>query len=321
VTFVGRDNFRWSLVQPHDLAPEWRHLTIDPSAAASQVARWCDDVDVWPLMLQVYEGLSGSLFRALSARDIRASIEPALREALERGHIVALREPIDGVVVRPPPEAPKPAPRPKLATVSRDKHFLDVTLKDENGAALAGRRFRLQLPDARKEEGYVDVAGRIFRADVPEGTAWLWIVADKGAAVDAEDAPPASSSPVPLKLRLRILGPALRPFASTACELDGESVTTEAGGMVENAIDGTAKEGSFTAHNVDLSLRIAESLEGDDAWNARLYNLGFLLDPDATEGDGEMTFAVADFQAEHGLRTTGTLDGPTKDALVDAYGC
>ena len=56
-------------------------------------------------------------------------------------------------------------------------------------------------------------------------------------------------------------------------------------------------------------------------WKARLYNLGFLTDPTLDDTDGEVVFALQDFQAEHLLDVSGAFDDATKSKLKDVHGC
>jgi hypothetical protein len=46
-----------------------------------------------------------------------------------------------------------------------------------------------------------------------------------------------------------------------------------------------------------------------------------LIDPTLDDTDGEVLFALQDFQAEHSLDVSGTFDDATKSKLKDVHGC
>lgn len=56
-------------------------------------------------------------------------------------------------------------------------------------------------------------------------------------------------------------------------------------------------------------------------WKARLFNMGYLYDPDVDGDDAEFAFAVSDFQVDNGMDVTGKLDDTTKSKVKEVYGC
>jgi hypothetical protein len=129
----------------------------------------------------------------------------------------------------------------------------------------------------------------------------------------------------PLDLRIKLLDLGLSPLASLACTLDGADLTTDGSGVLSSAVLKTAQASFLSAEGVDLALEVGRLAPPDDdsdgGWKARLYNLGFLLDPEADDGDDELCIALQDFQAQYGLPVTGTLDDATKAQIGQQYGC
>lgn len=128
----------------------------------------------------------------------------------------------------------------------------------------------------------------------------------------------------PLDLRVKLLDLALSPLASLACTLDGADLTTDGGGVLSSAVLKTAQASFLSAEGVDLALQVGRLAPPDDdsdgGWKARLYNLGFLLDPEVQDGDDELCIALQDFQAQYGLPVTGTLDDATKAQIGQQHG-
>jgi N-acetylmuramoyl-L-alanine amidase len=129
----------------------------------------------------------------------------------------------------------------------------------------------------------------------------------------------------PLKLRVKLLGADMKPVSDAACTLDGTSLTSDGDGVVELPVDKLTEASTLSVDGSDLALSIGRLDPLDDTteagWKARLFNLGFLVDPTVPDGDEEVTFALHDFQAEHSLDLTGTFDDPTKSKLKEVYGC
>jgi N-acetylmuramoyl-L-alanine amidase len=129
----------------------------------------------------------------------------------------------------------------------------------------------------------------------------------------------------PLKLRVKLLGTDMKPIKNAACTLGGTALTSDGDGVVEIPVDKLATASTLTVDGTDQAMSIGRLNTVDDAtqagWKARLYNLGFLIDPTVPDGDGELLFALQDFQAEHSLDVSGTFDDATKSKLKDVHGC
>jgi N-acetylmuramoyl-L-alanine amidase len=129
----------------------------------------------------------------------------------------------------------------------------------------------------------------------------------------------------PLKLRVKLLGTDMKPIANAACTLDGTALTSDGDGVVEIPVDKLATSSTLTVDGTDQAMSIGRLNTVDDTtqagWKARLFNLGFLIDPTLDDTDGEVLFALQDFQAEHSLDVSGTFDDATKSKLKDVHGC
>jgi hypothetical protein len=129
----------------------------------------------------------------------------------------------------------------------------------------------------------------------------------------------------PLKLRVKLLGTDMKPITNAACTLGGTALTSDGDGVVEIPVDKLATSSTLTVDGTDQAMAIGRLNTVDDTtqagWKARLFNLGFLLDPTLPDGDGELLFALQDFQAEHSLDVSGTFDDATKSKLKDVHGC
>ncbi|NMO15131.1 LysM peptidoglycan-binding domain-containing protein [Pyxidicoccus fallax] len=128
---------------------------------------------------------------------------------------------------------------------------------------------------------------------------------------------------VPEKLRLRLLseGEPRRhvPYVLVVdgCrELHGE---TDADGWVEQWIPPNAQEGELRLGEDEVyPLRLARLLpvEDDEGLKARLGNLGHLHGDDADA----LHAAIADFQRQHGLPSTGEADDTTRARVREIHG-
>jgi N-acetylmuramoyl-L-alanine amidase len=129
----------------------------------------------------------------------------------------------------------------------------------------------------------------------------------------------------PLKLRVKLLGSDMKPVSNAACTLDGTSLTSDGDGVVEIPVDKLTDSSTLSVDGSDLAMSIGRLDPLDDAtesgWKARLFNLGFLVDPTVPDDDEEVTFALRDFQAEHSLDLSGAFDDATKSKLKEVYGC
>jgi outer membrane protein OmpA-like peptidoglycan-associated protein len=184
----------WWVGSWHEVPEKDRPSCRSRWEAADLVSRWCHDPHVWPRMFELYQEEFVPLHRAPSEARVN-EVKAALCEAFARGRLVAVREPRKPILAGLPPEKPPPPPGPKPRPPPRDKHYLDVTIQDESGRPLAGKRYRLQLPDGRTQDGVIDSSGRLYNPDVPEGTAWFWLPPEKGPPVASEDIPPPAPAP------------------------------------------------------------------------------------------------------------------------------
>jgi hypothetical protein len=129
----------------------------------------------------------------------------------------------------------------------------------------------------------------------------------------------------PLKLRVKLLGTDMKPVTNAACTMDGTQLTSDGDGVVEIPVDKLTPDSTLSVDGSDLTLTIGRLNTVDDTtqagWKARLFNMGFLIDPTVPDDDDEITFALQDFQAEHQLQVTGAFDDATKSKLKDVYGC
>jgi Putative peptidoglycan binding domain len=127
----------------------------------------------------------------------------------------------------------------------------------------------------------------------------------------------------PMNVRVKVLGMTMKPSASLACKLNGVALSTDGSGIVAAPVDKLARTVTLSLDAGDLALTVgglepsAEATAG--GWKARLFNMGFLIDPDAGDGDDELAFAIEDFQADQGLTVTGTIDDATQAALQTAH--
>ncbi len=264
--FLYRGDWWW-VARWHDQVPEEEEaVRLSRWEAADLVARWCRDLHVWPRMLDLYQEEFGPIYRAPSDAEVEHQIEPALRRAFERGELVAVREPRKRIAFRRPPDdppPPPPAPRPPV----RQKHYLDVTVQNEDGSAAAGKRYRLQLPDARNQPGLIDIPGRIFNPDVPEGTAFFWILSDKAETIAGEDIAPPTPAPTDTQTFT------VRLVDELGVPVSGVPFTMQHGGASDTATtndDGEAQIADDAAQSAVASFADSAALrEGlRDRWNA-----------------------------------------------------
>jgi hypothetical protein len=128
----------------------------------------------------------------------------------------------------------------------------------------------------------------------------------------------------PLKVRLKVLDRAAKPLKNAGVTVNGAALTTDGTGLVETAIDKSATGATLQAPDTTFTLDVGSINPADDTsdagYRARLFNLGFLWDPTATDTSDEMTIALQDFQAEYSLTISGELDDATKAQLSQTYG-
>lgn len=131
-----------------------------------------------------------------------------------------------------------------------------------------------------------------------------------------------------LYLRLRLLDPFGKPRSGVGCLIgvgggdDYEESVSDGDGKVAREIDAmvhhAAVESAADAAEIPLLVGHLDPLGEESGYRARLYNMGYLLDPFGD--DDEMRIALEDFQADQELATTGTLDAPTLAAIGAAHG-
>lgn len=131
----------------------------------------------------------------------------------------------------------------------------------------------------------------------------------------------------PLKLRVRLQDFLGRPIGKTAVELvtsgGSEPLITNDDGQFEADIATRARDKQLLFDEVDLPLAIGflDPIDLESGRNARLANLGYLLDPSDTDEDDEVYLAIEEFQADNGLPTTGVFNTATRAQLLNVYGC
>jgi hypothetical protein len=128
----------------------------------------------------------------------------------------------------------------------------------------------------------------------------------------------------PLKVRLKVLDRAAKPMAGVAVTVNGTPLTSDGSGIVETTIDKSATDATMQYPDATFDLAVGSINPADDptdaGYRARLFNLGFLWDPAASDTSDEMTIALQDFQAEYSLTISGQLDDATKAQLSQSYG-
>jgi hypothetical protein len=181
-----------------------------------------------------------------------------------------------------------------------------VVWNDPDNAELAGKRDVAHVLDDGDEVHVPELQSKA--ADKPTGAKHQFQIKQS-----------------PLKLRVKLLGTDMKPVTNAACTLDGTSLTSDGDGVVEIPVDKLTDSSTLRVDGTDLALSIgrldplADTTEA--GWKARLFNLGFLVDPTVPDDDEEVTFALRDFQAEHSLDLSGTFDDATQSKLKEVYGC
>jgi hypothetical protein len=128
----------------------------------------------------------------------------------------------------------------------------------------------------------------------------------------------------PLKLRLKLFDLGAKALMGAPVIVAGATLSTNGSGIVEAAVDKSVHDVPLSTASDQLDLDVGALNEKDDdtdaGWKARLYNLGYLWDPAAAEGDDELAFALQDFQAQYGMTVNGQADDATKAKLQQVYG-
>jgi hypothetical protein len=135
-----------------------------------------------------------------------------------------------------------------------------------------------------------------------------------------------------LKLRIVIKDRFDSPIASEPGQLDVDGderpVTTASDGLIERAIPVDAEGGSLEILGVEPALGIGRMHPADDStgWQARLNNLGYHAGEIGKAAPEDVRSAVEEFQCDFGLpvvglQEDGTLDGATRQKLLEVHGC
>ncbi len=130
---------------------------------------------------------------------------------------------------------------------------------------------------------------------------------------------------VPAKIIVR-LAQGEEPRANTPyiLRVDGETTegVTDANGRIEQWVDprATIAELELGPEEIyDVQIGHLSHLSDQTGWQERLQNLGYI--PDASNADATaLSLALAEFQFDHALPTTGTPDASTLDTLDRAHG-
>ena len=281
------------------------------------------------------------------------------------------------------------APPPSLPGVQL-ADWVGIELVDASGRPLAGRRYRIELPDGGIREGGLDDHGIATITRTESGTCRIECpfhpptAATTHVVAQGEHAPgiaarygfddfheiwdhpdnadlralrpsptvlapgdelhvPARTSEsttratgaqhrfvskeAPLKLRLRLqdfLGRPLRDASFDFVTRDTkESLTTDGDGHFEAEIAKTDRDKRLLLDDFTMPLQIGslDPIQEESGRNARLANLGYLLDPTDSSDDDDVHLAVEEFQADNDLPLTGTFDSATQAKLLEVHGC
>jgi hypothetical protein len=133
------------------------------------------------------------------------------------------------------------------------------------------------------------------------------------------------TQPVLLRIVLRDLNS--EPIADTACTLEVEGrkyeLTTDADGLLEQAIPQTAREGELTFDRFTIPIRIGHLDPVDElsGWRARLNNLGYNAGQADDPDDPQLLSAVEEFQIDYQLAVDGICGPKTQAKLAEIHGC
>jgi hypothetical protein len=236
--------------------------------------------------------------------------------------------------------------------------WIEIELVDQDDEPYTGP-YRIELPDSSTTEGDFDEEGSYGNYDLDPGTCKLSLTAIRvpGGAVEQAPAAAAEDEPAetaeeskqaepeqevlegaaveeappefepeksPVQLRFKLLDLVGKPIAGASVTVAGKLLNTDGEGLVEAEVTEGASGVTTTLPSGDVELRLGgldPQDDGDSSWKLRLFNLGYLWDTNVKADDGEMIFALEDFQAQYSLEVTGHLDDTTKAKLRDAYGC
>lgn len=139
-----------------------------------------------------------------------------------------------------------------------------------------------------------------------------------------------------LELRVRVRDLAGRPRSGEACTLatgaEEAPLSTDGEGVVVKRIVRTQTRATLTIEGAtfDLSIGELDPIDLDTGWQARLINLGYLepplrLPPESgaldEDSQRELRGAIEEFQCDHEMKPTGTMDAATLSRLREVHGC
>lgn len=132
-----------------------------------------------------------------------------------------------------------------------------------------------------------------------------------------------------VRLRVRLRDPLDQPIANQACqvELDGAATTAQldGDGLLDVEMPARTRVAVLRVGDIEWELHVGhlDPVDQRAGMLARLRNLGYLggADPAAEPSDGELAFAIALFQRDHGLAIDpGALD-QVRAKLEEIHGC
>ncbi len=130
-------------------------------------------------LLEMYQYVGGHLAtggRAISEKDLRGYVQPALDRAFRRGYFVILaRRAADWAETqdqaqeqkteKPPPPPPKRQP---------EKTWIEIQLVDQEGNPVPNERYRLKITDGSVREGRLDAKGTVRVSGLEPGNCTVW---------------------------------------------------------------------------------------------------------------------------------------------------
>jgi len=134
-----------------------------------------------------------------------------------------------------------------------------------------------------------------------------------------------------IQLRVRVKDAAGRALSAASYRIEGAgspiSGQTDGDGWAAFSVGVWVTEVLLsleaTGHVLRVNVAHMDPLAEDSGVARRLAHLGFLgtvAEPNPDEAGDRLSEAIGAFQRAHSLPTTGTLDGPTRDALIAANG-
>jgi hypothetical protein len=132
-----------------------------------------------------------------------------------------------------------------------------------------------------------------------------------------------------IKFRLVIRDFDNQPVPKLPCQLTlggaTYSLTSNGDGLVEQGIGSDAVDGVLKIPSMGIERAVhvghLDPSQEDSGWAARLRNLGYWHEAEASDNTARQTNAVEEFQCDHGLNVTGILDSATKAKLEEMHGC